>query len=141
MGIVLMFTISLPILGLWMFTFLLQLALILISITVGTNHVQKSLFRQSYPQVHPSATSSDIGLHKDYINKSIVGEAAIISLGLWASKVTHSWSDPSGMGSYSITTITGKHNKMISFISAYIAVKKGSDISVESMFAQQTTLY
>jgi hypothetical protein len=41
---------------------------------------------------------------------------------------------------YTITTIQGKGNKKISFIAAYIVVSKGS-IGVDSLYAQQTTLY
>jgi hypothetical protein len=100
-----------------------------------------SLFRKNFSQVHLSATSSDIGLHKEYINKSIVGGAAILSFSLWASKVSQSWSDPSGMGTFTKTTISGKQNRKISFISAYIAVMKGLDVGIDSMYAQQTTLY
>jgi hypothetical protein len=37
-------------------------------------------------------------------------------------------------------TIQGKGNKFISFLAAYIAVKKGSDIGVESLYAQQYTI-
>jgi len=71
----------------------------------------------------------------------LVGGAALLSLCIQASKVSSSWSDPSGMGSFTVTTIAGKQDKKKSFISAYIAVNKGSDIGIESMFAQQVTLY
>jgi hypothetical protein len=45
------------------------------------------------------------------------------------------------MGSFTITTIQGANNKKISFVAAYIAVSKGSDIGIESLYAQQVTLY
>jgi hypothetical protein len=60
---------------------------------------------------------------------------------MWASKVHSSFSDPSGFGSFTVTTIQGKGHKNASFILAYIAVQKGSDIGVESLYAQQYTLY
>jgi hypothetical protein len=43
------------------------------------------------------------------------------------------------MGPFAVTTIQGKGQKDISFILAYIAVQKGSDMGVESLFAQQYT--
>jgi hypothetical protein len=64
-----------------------------------------------------------------------------LTFGLWASKVSSISYDLSGFGSFTITTIQGKGNKYISFISAYIAVQKGTDIGVDSLFAQQVTLY
>jgi hypothetical protein len=101
----------------------------------------KCLFWQISPQVHLSATSSDIGLPNEYANQSLIGGAALLTMELWASKVSHSFSDPSGMGSFTVTTINGKHNRYISFISAYIAISKGSNIDIKSVYAQQTTLY
>ncbi len=62
---------------------------------------------------------------------------SILTFGHWASKV----SDTSGYDTFTITTIQGKGSKFVSFISAYIAVQKGSDIGVESLYAQQYTLY
>jgi hypothetical protein len=35
----------------------------------------------------------------------------------------------------------GKCNKEVSLISAYIAVKKGTHIGIESLYAQQVTVY
>jgi hypothetical protein len=40
-----------------------------------------------------------------------------------------------------LTTIQGRGNKHISFISAYIAVSKGSVIGTESLYAQQVTIH
>jgi hypothetical protein len=76
-----------------------------------------------------------------YINKHLVGGSAILTFGLWASKVSISPTDDSGHGVFSITTIQGKGNKHISFISAYIAVSKGLDIGTESLYAQQVTIH
>jgi hypothetical protein len=47
----------------------------------------------------------------------------------------------SGFGTFSYTTIQGKGNHHITFIAAYIAVMKGSQIGTESLYAQQTTIY
>jgi len=46
-----------------------------------------------------------------------------------------------GYGTYSVTTIQGKGNRIVSFILVFIAVKKVSDIGIESLFAQQQTIY
>jgi len=100
----------------------------------------KQLFWPTFQQLHMSAVSSDIGLEPGFANKSLVGGSAILTFGLWASKVHSSSHDLSGYGSYSITTIQGKHNKEIRFISAYIAVPKGSNIGVESLYVQQITI-
>jgi hypothetical protein len=45
------------------------------------------------------------------------------SFDLWASKVTKSFANPSGFGTYLVTTIQEKHNKKLSLIVAYIAYK------------------
>jgi len=71
----------------------------------------------------------------------LVGGSTILTFGLWSSKVTTSPIDESGHGIYSITTLQGRGKRCISFISAYIAVSRGSDIGTESLFAQQETLY
>jgi hypothetical protein len=81
-------------------------------------------FRPHFPHVHLSAVSSEIGKNEYYFNKQLVGGAAILTLGMWASKVHSSFSDPSGFGSFTIITIQGKGHKNVSFILAYIAVKK-----------------
>jgi hypothetical protein len=62
--------------------------------------------------------------YKPEYKKSLVGGAAILTFGRWASKVSHSLADPSGYGTYTITTIQGRNNKFISLIAAYIAIKK-----------------
>jgi hypothetical protein len=59
-----------------------------------------------------------------YIHKSLVGGAAILTFGLWSSKVSSTFHDESGFGSYTVTTIQGKGKKCVSFVAAYIAVKK-----------------
>jgi hypothetical protein len=101
----------------------------------------KSLFRSLSPHTHISATSSDIGLDINYFHKQLVGGTTIITSGIWATKVSSYYGDKSGFGSYSVTTLQGKNKRKISFIAAYIAVRKGTNIGVESMFAQQTTIY
>jgi len=101
----------------------------------------KNIFRCWSHQIHLSSTSNKIGQDTDYFSKGKVGSAAIITTGLWASKVTDYFQDDSGMGSFTITTIQGANNKKISFVAAYIAVSKGSDIGIESLYAQQVTLY
>jgi len=91
--------------------------------------------------VHISATSSNIGKDPLYSNKNLVGGSAILTFGLWSSKISVSQLDESGHGIYSVTTIQGKGQKCISFISASIAVCKGSEIGTESLFAQQVTIH
>jgi hypothetical protein len=78
-----------------------------------------------------------VGKELHYANKHIVGGAAILTFGLLASKVINAFPDPCGFGSFTVTTIQGKGNKHISIISAYIAVQKGSDIGIDSLYAQQ----
>jgi hypothetical protein len=87
------------------------------------------------------AVSSDAGNEKEFINKPLVGGTAILTLGLWASKVTHSSQDDSGFRSFSIATIQGRFNKCLSLVSAYISVQKGSDVGVDSLYAQQVTIH
>ena len=65
----------------------------------------------------------------------------VIKLGKWASKISNHFSDDSGCGSYSVTTIQGKQNKKLSIIAAYIVVAKGSDNGIESVYAQQMTIH
>jgi hypothetical protein len=101
----------------------------------------KFLFRSLSPHTHISATSSDMGLDINYFHKQLVGGTAIITSGIWATKVSSYYGNKSGFGSYSVTTLQGKNKRKISFIAAYIAVRKGTNIGVESMFAQQTTIY
>jgi hypothetical protein len=101
----------------------------------------KQLFRPHFNQVHLSASSSDIGNDPLYINKHLVGGSALLTFGLWSSKISTSTLDESGHGIFSVTMIQGKGKRCISFISAYIAVSKGSDIGTESLFAQQVTLH
>jgi hypothetical protein len=96
----------------------------------------KQIFRALSQDIHLSAVSSDIGLQNDYFHTSLIGGTAIIMMDLWSSKVSHCFEDPSGHGSYCVTTIQGKNNKKKSFLAAYIAVQKGSNIGVESLFAQ-----
>jgi len=72
--------------------------------------------------------SSDIGHDPHHLNNHLVGGAAIMTFGLWASKVSKSSSDSSGYGSFTTTNIQGKGMTHISFILALIAVQKGSDI-------------
>lgn len=99
------------------------------------------LFTGISRQIHLSASSSSIGKDTQYFHKSLVGGTAILTFGLWSSKVIQSFQDPSGHGTFTVTTIQGKHNEKVSFIAAYIAVKKGSDIEIDTLYAQQITLY
>jgi hypothetical protein len=62
------------------------------------------------------------------MNKHLVGGSAILTFGLWSSKVSNSPIDKSGHGIFSITTIQGKGKRCLSFLSTYRAVSKGSDI-------------
>jgi len=101
----------------------------------------KHLFRPAFHQVHISAISSDVGLEVEYKNKSLVGGAALLTFGLWSSKVSQHSHDLSGYGTYTITSIQGTGQKTISFISAYIAVSKGTNISTESVYAQPVSIY
>lgn len=68
----------------------------------------RRLFHHPFQHVHLSATSSDIGLEREYIGKNLVGGAAVLTLGIWTSKISHSMSDTSGMGTFSISTSQGK---------------------------------
>jgi len=100
----------------------------------------KQLFTGVSRPVHLTAMSSTIGKNPHYFQKSLVGGSAILTFGLWSSKVINSFSDPSRNGTYTVTTIQGKHNSKVSFITAYIAVNKGLDIGIDSLYAQQITL-
>jgi hypothetical protein len=101
----------------------------------------KQRFRELSQHIHLSANCSDIGKQQSYLATSIIGGTAILTFQSWASKVSQATNDESGFGTFSITTLQGKQNKKISFIAAYIAVQKGSDIGVESLFAQQCTIH
>lgn len=98
----------------------------------------RHLFTSISWQIHLSASSSKIGKDVYYFNKSVVGGSAILTFGLWSLKVIHSFQDPFGHGTYTVTTIQGKHNKKVS---AYITVQKGSDIGIDTLYAQQVTQY
>jgi len=95
----------------------------------------KQIFRPHFPHLHISAVSSDIGNDPLYRKSSLIGGSAILIFGLWSSKISTSPQDESGLGTFTITTIQGKKNKNISFISAYIAVNKGSNIGTKSSYA------
>jgi len=101
----------------------------------------KQRFREISHYIHLSANCSDNGKQQSYLATSIVGGTAILSFQSWTSRVSSATNDDSGFGIFSITTIQGKQNKKISFIAVYIAVQKGSDIGVESLFAQQCTIF
>lgn len=101
----------------------------------------KCIFRKLSRHLHLSATSNQIGNNPEYTHKSMVGSSALLTFGLWASKISHLNQDPSSYGTYAITMVQGKNNKKVSFISAYIAVQKGSNIGVDSLYAQQVMVY
>jgi hypothetical protein len=101
----------------------------------------KNIFRKSYQQVHLSAISSNIGKDREYLhNPILVGGSAIFAFDKWASKVSNTMQDTSGYGTYTITSIQGKNGKIVSIIAAYIAVNKGSNHGIDSLYAQQQTL-
>jgi hypothetical protein len=54
-----------------------------------------------------SAVTCDIGLQKEYLNTSLIGGSAILTFGLWSSKVHQASQDTSGLGTFSITTMQG----------------------------------
>jgi len=101
----------------------------------------KKLFRSISPHIHISADSSATGNSREYFIKQLIGGTAIITTGIWSTKVSYVQGDDSEFGSFTITTLQGKNQKRISFIAAYIAVNKGSNIGIDSLFAQQTTIY
>jgi hypothetical protein len=100
----------------------------------------KQIFSKLNHQIHLSACSSAIGYDPEYVHKSLVSGVATLTIGLWASKVCNFFPDPSGHGTYTVTTIQGKNNKKVSFIAAYIAVNKDSNIGIDSLYAQQMTI-
>ncbi len=71
----------------------------------------KSAFREISPDIHISSVSSDMGKEREYSSSQLVGGTAIITFGLWFSKVCHSEADNSGLGTFSITTLQGKREK------------------------------
>jgi hypothetical protein len=70
-------------------------------------------------------------------DKTDIGGCAIMTFDLWASKIGNTITDETGFGTFTISKIVGQNNKWVSFIAAYISVQKGSNIGVESIFAQQ----
>jgi hypothetical protein len=100
------------------------------------------VFRPRSPQIHLSATSSEIGDDPSYLSQaSLTGEAAILTFGLWASKVSDVHYDPSGMGIFTSTTLLGKNHKKVTCISAYISIQKGGHVGADTVHAQQKTIY
>jgi len=65
----------------------------------------RHLFRPHFQPVHLLAVSSDIGDDPHYFNKHLVGSAAILSCGLWVSKVSQLIQDQSGYGTFAVTTL------------------------------------
>lgn len=77
----------------------------------NTSHwaTTKNIFRKPFNQVHLSAVSCDIGYEKKYLHyPTLVGGNAILTFNLWASKVTNTYQDPRGHGTYTTTTLQGK---------------------------------
>lgn len=70
----------------------------------------KCLFCWLSPHIHLSAMFSEISKDPDYFHKDLIGGYAIITAGLWASKVSATTTDGSGLGTFTITTIQGKNN-------------------------------
>jgi len=56
----------------------------------------KTIFRQWSSQIHLSTTSNVIGRDPEFFSKNQIGGAAIITSGLWASKVIEFFQDESG---------------------------------------------
>jgi len=105
-------------------------------------HYTKNLYQKYSNQVHLLEVSSEIGFNKEYLHSPhLIGGAAILTLGLWVSKVISVTHDNRGHGVFTATTLLGKNHQKLTFISAYISVKKGTDMGTESMYAQQMTLY
>jgi len=50
-----------------------------------------------------------MGMENEYFNKGLVGGNAIITTGLWASKVSEITHDKSSFGTFTVTTIQGKN--------------------------------
>jgi hypothetical protein len=80
-----------------------------IGATVPTGYKPNKYSRKFHHTI-TFATSSDIGKEKDYFITSLVGGSAILTFGLWSSKVCSFESDESGYGTYTITTLQGKSN-------------------------------
>jgi hypothetical protein len=53
-------------------------------------------------------------MENEYFNKGLVGGNAIITTGLWASKVSKITHDKSSFGTFTVTTIQGKKQKSLS---------------------------
>ena len=88
----------------------------------------KRPFSKQFQQIHLSATSCDIGLTKNYKNRyNLTGGVAIIATGQWVSKVHSTQQDPRGHGSFTVTTLHGRHGKLLSIVAACISVEKGTN--------------
>jgi len=96
----------------------------------------RRLFRPIFQSTHLSTVSSVLGSSPPFSGNYLNCGAAILSFGLWSSKVSSLFHDTSGYGIFSVTTLQGRTNKHLSLVSAYIAVQKGSDIGSESLYAQ-----
>ncbi len=74
--------------------------------TNPSNVIQtKHIFRELHTRTHLSTISSSIELDREYINSSLVGGAAIITSGIWATQITETVHDKSGYGIFTSTTI------------------------------------
>lgn len=101
----------------------------------------RRLFRPIFQSTHLSTVSSVLGSSPPFSGNYLNCGTAILSFGLWSSKVSSLFHDTSGYGVFSVTTLQGRTNKHLSLVSAYITVQKGSDIGSESLYAQQVLIY
>jgi len=100
----------------------------------------KHPFLHAFQYAHLSTTCSDIGKQGTYRNNSTLqGRNAIITLSHWASRVSASYQEPHGHGSFTSTTFQGRNNRKLTVICAYIAVLNGRDMGETSVYHQQYT--
>lgn len=101
----------------------------------------KQPFKKAFQHLHLSHVSSDVGaqpVYKKY--KNLTGGALVMSINHWATRVVVGRSDTRGHGSFTMTTYSGKGNKQLTIICAYIAVQKGTDLGETSFYGQQTLI-
>ncbi len=101
----------------------------------------KNVIKGAFQYIHMSYDSSVVGDQAPYNKyRNLIGGALILSLDHWATRVVSSNGDNRGHGSFTMTTYSGRRNKSLTIICAYIAVQKGSDLGETSFYSQQTLL-
>jgi hypothetical protein len=101
----------------------------------------KHPFKRIFKQINISTTSRDVGKLPHYISKpNLIGGAAILTFDHWASKVSKTYTDLHGYGTYTITTLQGCNGRCLSIIAAYISVPKGTKAGVNTFQSQQVYL-